>query len=82
MLCISLTYFQIKIESTLVKETHNFEIKFHLWGHIKKTDAVNKIKKFVDDAPDKNNIKIITFALMGHGRNMKQEIAEGDWSVL
>ena len=82
MLCISSTYFQIKIESTLVKETHKFEVKFDLTGRIKKTDAVKKIKEFVDGAPDKNNIKIITCALMGHGRNMKQEIAEGDWSVL
>ena len=81
MLCISSTYFQIKIESTLVKETHKFEVKFDLTGRIKKTDAVKKIKEFVDGAPDKNNIKIITCALMGHGRNMKQE-AEGDWSVL
>ena len=50
-------------------------------GHIKKSDAVEKIKKFVDDTPDENNIKIITCALMGHGQNMKQEIAEGDWLV-
>ena len=41
---------------------------------------MKQLKEFVDGVPDKNNIKIITCALMGHGVNMKQE-AEGDWSV-
>ena len=49
-------------------------------GHVKKADAVKEIINFVDTT-DRNNVKIITCALMGHGRYMKPEIAEGDWWV-
>ena len=55
-------------------------MKLHLLNHIKKTDALKKIEEFVA-ATDRKNVKIIACAVMGHGRNIKQEIAEGDWLV-
>ena len=66
-------------ESTIVKESLGFKVKLHLWGHIKKNDAMQKLKKIVEEFPEENNVKIITCALMGHGLNMRQENAEGDW---
>ena len=42
-------------------------------------DAKIRLKKFVEDCAIENNVKIITCALMGHGLNMRQENAEGDW---
>ena len=48
-----------------------------LW---KKTDAVQALKKFVeDDLEYPNNVKMITCALMGHGTSMETEMIEGDW---
>ena len=69
----------IKINS--FKTTHGFKVKLNLLGNIKKADAVEKLKEFIMNVPEKNNIKIITCALMGHGLNMSQEKVEGDWSV-
>ena len=40
---------------------------------------MQKLKKIVEEFPEENNVKIITCALMGHGLNMRQENAEGDW---
>ena len=71
----------INHKSTSVKKHHGFNIKLHLWGYIKKNEAIEKLEKFVEDCPNENNVKIITCALMGHGLNMRQENAEGDWCV-
>ena len=63
------------LQSTLIKKSHGFEVMLHLWGSVKKKDAVQALKAL--EYP--NNIKIITCALMGHGTSMDTEMIEGDW---
>lgn len=55
-------------------------MKLHIWGYVKRDTAIQALKDFVQNSPDfPNDIKIITCALMGHGVNMKTEMAEADW---
>ena len=52
----------------LEKQSHGFEVKVRLNGHVKKVEAVNVIKEFVRNIPDKpHDIKILACVFMGHG---------------
>ena len=52
----------------------------HLWGSVNKKDAVQALKDFVEnDLEYPNNVKIITFALMGHEASLETEMIDGDW---
>ena len=56
-----------------MKTYYGFEVKLRLSGDVKKDSAVNAVKEFVKNMPETpHNIKIIAFALMGHGN-------ENDW---
>ena len=70
----------MNLQPTLIKTSHGFEVILHLWGSVKKKDAVQALKDFVDDDLEyPNNIKIITCAIMGHGTSMDTEMIDGDW---
>ena len=65
---------------TPLKSIHGFDLKLHIWGYVKRDTAIQALEDFVRKSPDfPNDIKIITCALMGHGVNMKTEMAEADW---
>ena len=69
----------MNLQPTLIKNSHGFEVKLHLWGSVKKQNAIQALKDFVDDLEYPNNIRIITCALMGHGTSMDTEMIDGDW---